>query len=58
MSRIGKKPITIPAGVTVTIDGQHIKVTGPKGTLERDIHPAVTAKVEGTEIIVSVENRS
>ncbi len=58
MSRIGKKPITIPAGVTVTIDGQHIKVTGPKGTLERDIHPAVTAKVEGTEIIVSVENEA
>lgn len=56
MSRIGKKPITIPAGVTVTLDGQHIKVTGPKGTMEMDIHPAVTAKVEGTEIIVSVEN--
>ena len=58
MSRIGKKPITIPAGVTVTLDGQHIKVTGPKGTMEMDIHPAVTAKVEGTEIIVSVENEA
>lgn len=58
MSRIGKKPITIPAGVTVTLDGQHIKVTGPKGTMEMDIHPAVTAKVEGTEIIVLVENEA
>lgn len=56
MSRIGKKPITIPAGVTVTIEGNHIKVTGPKGTLERDINPEVTAKVEGTEIIVSIDS--
>lgn len=37
MSRIGRKPITIPAGVTVEQDGRHIKVTGPKGTLELEL---------------------
>lgn len=56
MSRIGKKPIAIPAGVTVTIEGSHVKVTGPKGTLERDINPEVTAKVENSNIIVSIDS--
>ena len=56
MSRIGKKPITIPAGVTVTIEGNHVTVKGPKGTLERDINKEVTVKVEGNEAIVSVES--
>ena len=54
MSRIGNKPIAIPAGVTVTIDGNHIVVKGPKGQLERDIHPKVTAKVDGNEIKVEI----
>src|SRR5688572_9510520 len=39
MSRIGKLPITIPSGVQVNVDGNHIKVTGPKGTLEREVAP-------------------
>ncbi len=39
MSRIGNKPIEVPAGVQVDIKGNHIKVTGPKGTLERDFRP-------------------
>ena len=56
MSRIGKKPITIPAGVTVTIEGNHVTVKGPKGTLERDINKEVTVKVEGNEAIVSIES--
>lgn len=56
MSRIGKKPIAIPAGVTVTIENNHITVKGPKGTLERDINEAVNAKVEGNEVIVSIDN--
>ena len=47
MSRIGKKPIAIPAGVTVTVDGNHVIVKGPKGTLERDVNPEVTVKVDG-----------
>jgi len=46
MSRIGNKPITVPAGVEVKIDGNHIAVKGPKGTLEWDIPAAVTAKIE------------
>ncbi len=54
MSRIGNKPIAIPDSVTVTIDGNHIAVKGPKGQLERDIHPKVTAKVDGNEIKVEI----
>ena len=52
MSRIGKKPIVIPAGVTVeTKDGKLI-VKGPKGELTRDLHPNIEIVVEGTEAIV------
>ncbi len=47
MSRIGNKPITVPAGVEVTVDGQHITVKGPKGTLERDIHKNMAVTVDG-----------
>ena len=53
MSRIGNKPITVPAGVEVTIDGQHITVKGPKGTLERDIHKNMTVSVDGGIIKVA-----
>ena len=56
MSRIGKKPITIPEGVTVSIDGNHVVVKGPKGTLEKDISPKVTVKVDGNQINVSISN--
>ena len=47
MSRIGNKPITVPEGVEVKLDGQHITVKGPKGTLERDIHKNMTVTVDG-----------
>ncbi len=53
MSRIGKSPITIPSGVKVEIDGLHVKITGPKGSLERDIRPEV--KVVQNDSILSVE---
>ena len=56
MSRIGKKPIAIPDGVEVTINGQHITVKGPKGTLEREINSNVTARIENKEIIVEVDS--
>ena len=46
MSRIGNKPITVPAGVDVKIDGQHITVKGPKGTLERTVEPEISMKLE------------
>ncbi len=56
MSRIGKKPITIPAGVEVTLNEKHITVKGPKGTLERDIHPDVNVKVDAGVITVEVDS--
>ena len=52
MSRIGKKPVTIPAGVEVNIDGSNVTVKGPKGTLEHTIAAPITAKIEGTEVLV------
>ena len=56
MSRIGKKPITIPAGVEVKIDGKDVTVKGPKGTLNHTISGEIEAKVEGNEIIVTRPN--
>ena len=53
MSRIGRKPIAVPSGVDVKIDGNHIAVKGPKGTLERDIHKDMTLALENGEILVT-----
>ena len=53
MSRIGRKPINIPAGVEVKNDNGVITVKGPKGTLTQKVHPNMDVKVEGTEVIVS-----
>lgn len=52
MSRVGKKPVSIPKGVSVTSTGNRIKIKGPKGELERNIHPNMKIKVEETEISV------
>ena len=52
MSRIGKKPITIPKGVEVKIEGSLIKAKGPVGSLERKMHPAVTVEMDGQTITV------
>ena len=52
MSRIGNKPITVPTEVQVKIDGQKITVTGPKGTLEREIHKDIS--IEMTDNIIKV----
>jgi large subunit ribosomal protein L6 len=46
MSRIGKAPITIPSGVTVTVEGTNVKVKGPKGELTQEIDPAITVVQE------------
>lgn len=51
MSRIGKQPISIPAGVKVEVNGTHIKVTGKKGALERDLRPEMRVKVEDNQIV-------
>ena len=56
MSRIGRKPIVIPAGVEVTVNGQNVTVKGPKGTLNSNIHPMITAKVENGEVVVTRPN--
>ena len=53
MSRIGNKPITVPEGVDIKIEGKHITVKGPKGTLERDIHNNISLEMEGNEIKVT-----
>lgn len=53
MSRIGKKPVAIPAGVEVKLDGNHISVKGPKGTLALDFNPEISVNVEAAEIVVS-----
>jgi len=56
MSRIGKKPIEIPSGVNVTLDQGLILVKGPKGELQRSIHPLVKVEIKDTEINVKVDN--
>ena len=52
MSRIGKKPVPIPSGVTVTVDGSTVKVKGPKGELSRTFDPAIKIRVEGNEVLL------
>ena len=56
MSRIGKKPVEIPAGVEVKIDGNTVTVIGPKGTLTQAVHPNMSVEVEGNEIKVTRPN--
>ena len=52
MSRIGKMPVTIPAGVEDKVDGQTVTVKGPKGELTRTFNDMMDIKVEGNEVIV------
>ena len=56
MSRIGRAPIAIPAGVEVKLDGNHITVKGPKGTLERDLAPQMIIEIDGATILVKRPN--
>ncbi len=56
MSRIGRKPIVLPAGVEVKVDGSVVTVKGPKGTLTQSVHPNMTIAVEGNEIHVTRPN--
>ena len=53
MSRIGRLPITVPSGVEVTLDGQQVRVKGPKGELEHQVATPITvAKAESGQIVV------
>ena len=56
MSRIGKQPIAIPAGVTITVDDSLITVKGPKGELSQFTMPGINVKVDGDNIIVTRES--
>jgi large subunit ribosomal protein L6 len=58
MSRIGKKPIAVPAGVTITIDGQTVKVKGPKGELAWTVTEEIEVKQEGAELVLTPRDDS
>ncbi len=58
MSRIGKEPISLPTGVKVEIKGTHVKVTGTKGTLERDVRPEIELSMNENQIIVQPKGTS
>jgi len=53
MSRIGKKPVPVPSGVTVSVDGQTVKVKGPRGELTRALNPEMRVSVENGEVTVA-----
>ncbi len=55
MSRLAKKPIELPAGVTATQDHRTITITGPKGTLSREFRPEISIVIEGSTILVTLK---
>ena len=56
MSRIGRKPIVLPAGVDFKVAGNEVTVKGPKGTLTQKFNPLISVEVQGNEVIVSRPN--
>ncbi|MFH1643114.1 MAG: 50S ribosomal protein L6 [Patescibacteria group bacterium] len=58
MSRIGKKPILIPQGVSIAIDGETVKVSGPKGNLEQVVRSEIKVEIQDGQIIVSPTNET
>jgi large subunit ribosomal protein L6 len=52
MSRVGKKPVPVPKGVTVSVDGQLVKVKGPKGELSRSFRPEISVRTEDGQVLV------
>lgn len=53
MSRVGRAPITVPKGVTITINESRITVKGPKGAIERDVHPEITVTQRDGQLLVT-----
>ncbi len=53
MSRVGRMPVSIPAGVQVTVNGSHVKVKGPKGELQRSFSPTIGIALEGNQVNIS-----
>ena len=56
MSRIGNKHITIPAGVTIAVEGSVVKVSGPKGALEVPVNHGISVEIEGTTLVCKRAN--
>ncbi len=56
MSRVGKNPVVLPQGVSANLDGQIIKVKGPKGELSLEVHRDIEAKIDGTNVTVAPRN--
>ncbi|MBI3983038.1 MAG: 50S ribosomal protein L6 [Gemmatimonadetes bacterium] len=53
MSRVGKRPVPIPAGVTVAVAGSVVTVKGPRGELQRTLHPEMSVAVDGPQVAVT-----
>lgn len=58
MSRIGKNPVSIPAGVTVEVSGQTVKVKGPKGELSQEIHKLIKVEQKDNELVLAPTDES
>ena len=58
MSRIGNNPIPVPSGVKFDLKGVHVTVTGPKGTLERDIRPEIDVVKDGDNLLIKCKDES
>jgi len=58
MSRIGSKPINVPSGVKIGLSGARIKVTGPKGTMEREIRPEISLVEESGVLLIKCKDES
>ena len=58
MSKVGKLPVAIPAGVTVNVANGLISVKGPKGELKQSFHDEIDIKVEGTEVVLTTKNNT
>ena len=58
MSKVGKLPVAIPAGVTVNVANGVISVKGPKGELKQTFHDEIDIKVEGTEVVLTTKNNA
>jgi large subunit ribosomal protein L6 len=58
MSRIGKRPVAVPSGITANVAGQTVKVKGPKGTLEVVLHDDVSVALDGDRIKIDPRNET
>jgi len=55
MSKIGRQPVLIPEGVTVEVNGHNVKITGPKGVLEKHFPPEINIEVKGGKVLVTTK---